>query len=106
MDAARFATFMTEDGVFRFGNGPASVGRPAIEAGVAGFFAALGGLAHRIHGSWTAGDRVFVQGEVTYTRRDGTAVTLPFLNLLEMRGGLINRYLVYADINPVWNPAG
>jgi hypothetical protein len=102
MDAARFAEFITPDGTFRFGNNPPAVGRAQITTAVGGFFGALGGLAHTIHGVWSADGRVFVQGEVVYTRKDGTSVTLPFFDLFEMDGEAIRTFLVYADVTPIW----
>jgi hypothetical protein len=36
---------------------------------------------------------------VTYTRRDGSLLTLPFANTFELRDGLIAIYRIYIDIS-------
>lgn len=105
MDSEAFAAFLAEDGVFRFGNGPAAKGREAASEAVGAFFASISGLRHRILGTWVHPDAIFCQGEVTYTRHDGSAITLPFVNVLRMDGNeKIKEYLVYADITPLFAP--
>jgi len=42
------------------------------------------------------------EGEVTYTRRDGTKVTVPFANVFELRGPLISIYRIYIDNSPLF----
>ena len=103
-DAAGFTRFLTEDASFRFGNAPAVVGRPAIEAAVSEFFGMLGGLRHRITLAADLGAHFLCRGETTYTRRDGSEVTVPFANVFEMEGGLVRDYQIYADLTPLWNP--
>ena len=76
-DARGFTTFLTEDASFRFSNEPAVVGRPAIEAAVQEFFAALAGLSHRITLAADLGAHFICRGETTYTRLDGSQVTVP-----------------------------
>jgi len=41
---------------------------------------------------------------VTYTRHDGTNLTLPFVNVFAMRGDLIQDYLIYIDATPLYAP--
>lgn len=103
-DAAGFAAFLTHDASFRFGNAPAVTGSAAIEAAVAGFFAALGGLSHRVTLSADLGEHVVCRGDTTYTRIDGSQVTVPFANVFEMQGGHVRDYQIYADLTPLWNP--
>jgi len=102
-DADAFAAFLTEDGEFRFGNAPPVVGRPAIRAAVAGFFAAIGGCRHRLIMSWTGHGSTVCEGEVTYTRLDGSTVTVPFVNVFELRSGRIRSYRIYIDNGPLFS---
>jgi hypothetical protein len=44
---------------------------------------------------------VFVQGEVTYVKHDGSALTLPFVNCFKIRGEKIHEYLIYVDPTPL-----
>jgi ketosteroid isomerase-like protein len=102
MDAEGFVGFLAPDAVFRFGSAPPVGGRAAIREAVGGFFDSIGGLRHELH-RFLAGDEcVFCDGEVTYTRRDGSQVTLPFADVFESRDGLITLYGIYIDIAPLY----
>jgi ketosteroid isomerase-like protein len=102
-DADAFARFIAEDGEFRFGNAPAVAGRAAIRAAVAGFFAAIGGCRHRLLVSWTGPGSAVCEGEVTYTRLDGSTLTVPFVNVLALGGGRIRSYRIYIDNGPLFS---
>jgi uncharacterized protein (TIGR02246 family) len=102
MDAEKFASFLADDGVFRFGNGPAAEGREAIRQAVAQFFGSVHALRHRLLGVWSLPDVVFCEGEVTYTRKDRSEVTLPFFNVFKMQGGKVREYSIYADVTPLY----
>jgi ketosteroid isomerase-like protein len=104
-DADAFAGFIAEGGEFRFGNAPPVVGRAAIRAAVAGFFAAIGGCRHRLLHSWTGPGSAVCEGEVTYTRLDGSTLTVPFANVFELGGGRIRSYRIYIDNGPLFSAA-
>jgi ketosteroid isomerase-like protein len=101
-DAQAFAGFLAADGEFRFGNAPPVVGRDAVRDAVAGFFGAIGGCRHRLLRAWQAEGSVACEGEVTYTRHDGSQVTLPFANVFVLRGGEIASYRIYIDNAPLF----
>lgn len=101
MDADTFVSFLTEDGQFRYGSNPPTVGKAAIRDGVVAIFSQFKQLQHRLVGTWAHPDAVFVQGEATYTKHDGSQVTMPFLNCLKMRGDKIHEYLIYIDPSPM-----
>jgi hypothetical protein len=84
MDPDGFVRFLTDDGSFRFGKIPAIRGRPAIRDAVAHFFASIGGLSHHITGIYEQGDTAIVEGEVTYTRKDGSRITIPFADFFTL----------------------
>jgi ketosteroid isomerase-like protein len=96
-DAAAFAGFLAEDARFRFGNLPAVEGRAAIREFVAGFFAGIRAVSHRVPDVWQADDTVICRGEVTYTRHDGSTLTVPFANVLLMAGDRVRDYRIYMD---------
>ncbi len=103
MDAAAFARLITADGRMRFGNGPFMEGRQQIENGVAGFFASLQGLSHRLERAWTLPDAHALQGVVTYTRKDGKRVEIPFTDVFVMApDGRVKEWLVYSDMAPLF----
>jgi ketosteroid isomerase-like protein len=103
-DAKRFAGFLTNDAVFRFGSAPPVQGRSAIEEAVSGFFASIAGCRHELHRTWTGPDSVSCEGEVTYHRHDGSELTLPFADVFDLRGKMISGYRIYIDIGPLFNP--
>lgn len=104
MDSPAFAGFLAEDAVFRFGNMPEVKGRGAITTAVEQFFSSIRGLRHRILHAWEQGSHVIVQGEVTYTRKDGKIVTVPFANIFWTVDGKVQEYLIYVDVSPLFAP--
>jgi hypothetical protein len=102
MDTSRFLSFLTQDGVFRFGNLPAATGHEAIRRAVDGFFSSIHASQHGILNVWSVPDHVICQGYVAYTRHDHSQLTLPFVNVFGMRGKLIHDYLIYIDATPLF----
>ena len=96
-NAAGFVDFLTSDAQFRFGNAPVVVGRDAIHAAAAGFFAAIASSRHRLLGMWNGAATAVCEGEVTYTRHDGSTISVPFANVFELRGDKIAAYRIYID---------
>jgi len=101
-DTAKFVSYLTPDGEFIFGNAPAAVGHAAVGAAVSGFFAAIGGCRHRLTATWDGPESAVGEGTVTYTRLDGSTITLPFVDVFHFRGGKIGRYQIYMDVNPLF----
>ena len=102
-DADGFVAFLTPDAEFRFGNAPAVHGREAIRAAVAGFFTVIAGCRHRLIGAWNGPGTAVCEGEVTYTRLDGSTVTIPFVNVFELRGERVASYRIYIDNAPLFS---
>ena len=102
MDTEGFLGFISDDATFRFGSSPAASGREEIRAAVEQFFASFAALRHDLHQVISDGGAVACEGEVTYTRHDGSTITLPFANVLKVDGDLISRYRVYIDIGPLF----
>ena len=101
-DTAAFVGFLSDDAVFRFGSAPAVQGHEAIFAAVDGFFGSIADLCHSIHNALAHGSTQVCEGEVTYTRLDGTQITLPFTDVFEYDGDLISHYKIYMDVNPLY----
>jgi ketosteroid isomerase-like protein len=102
MDADRFAGFLAPDCTFRFGNLPAVEGRPAVRDFVAGFFGALGGIRHEVVERIESPGRLAMHGFVTYTRKDGSTLRVPFANVFHLDGGLVREYLIFIDNNALF----
>jgi ketosteroid isomerase-like protein len=101
-DSVKFASFLAPDARFRFGSAAPVIGREAIAQAVEMFFAAIRSLEHRLLQQWPAADSLVCEGEVTYTRHDGSRITLPFANVFRLRAGLIEDYRVYVDMAPLY----
>lgn len=102
-DAAAFVGFLTEDATFRFGSAEAIKGRAAIAAGVDAFFASIKACSHNVTKTIAHESTLICEGEVTYTRHDDTKVGVPFVDIFELTGDLINDYKIYIDISPVYS---
>jgi ketosteroid isomerase-like protein len=102
MDTESFLSFIHEDATFRFGSSPAVSGHAGIRTAVESFFASFAALQHDLQQVIADGDAVACEGEVTYTRHDGSKITLPFVNVLKIDGALILQYRVYIDIAPLF----
>jgi ketosteroid isomerase-like protein len=103
-DTPGFLGFLAEDATFRFGNQPALRGRAPIGAAVEGFFGSIKASRHQVVTSWRHPDSVICHGWVTYTRADDRQVTLPFANVMLMRGELVGDYLIFVDLAPLFAP--
>lgn len=100
MDAEGFAAFLAEDAVLLFGNAEPVAGRPAAQAALEAFYATLGGIHHDIEVWRESGDAVFFHGRVTYTRRDGSTLCVPFADIFRLNSaGLIQDYRIFLDIS-------
>ena len=102
MDPDEFAEFITEDGTFVFGNAEPVTGRPAVREAVAGFYSTIKALQHEIGATWEGDDSLVAEGKVTYTRHDGSTITLPFVNVFRLQAELVRDYRIYIDIAPLY----
>jgi len=97
MDTDGFAAFLADDVVFRFGNAEPVVGKTAARDAVRGFFGSIRGLSHDVVRVWDEEDAVVCHGKVTYTLHDSSTLSVPFANILSVRGDLITEYLIFVD---------
>lgn len=104
-DDAAFGGFLAEDARFVFGNLPAVEGRAAIRDFVAGFFSGIRALSHSVPDAWQAGEVLICRGEVTYTRHDGSTLTVPFANVFRMEGDRVRDYRIYMDASALYAAA-
>jgi hypothetical protein len=96
-DSEGWLAFLAPDARFRFGNASIVEGKSAIGEAVTAFFASISGMRHNLVEVWDHSNTVIFRGEVTYSRLDGSTLTIPFLNVLKLEGSLIHDYLVYVD---------
>ena len=48
------------------------------------------------------GEASIAEAEVTYTRKDGTSVTLPVVTIYRTDGELIDDYRIFMDVAPLF----
>ncbi len=101
-DTEQFLSCIAPDAAFRFGSAPAVAGHDAIGAAVGGFFESIASLSHELNQTISSGSALVCEGDVTYTRHDGSEITLPFVNVFELADGLVAEYKIYIDIGPLY----
>jgi ketosteroid isomerase-like protein len=101
-DPVKFSNFITDDCLFRFGNLEAVRGVDAIQAFLQVFYDSIDSLSHALDEHWEIPCGVVCQGFTTYTRKDGSTLTVPFANILKTRNGKIYEYLIFADTSDLY----
>jgi len=108
-DAAGFAAVFTPDAWLRFGNNLPLTGPDAIREAIAGFFQAMVSLRHESKGIFLDGDTLFLEAVVTYTRHDGTTVSVPAMTVFQLAGKrqgtiMADNCRIYVDLAPLFAP--
>lgn len=98
-DPAAFADHLAPQAVFRFGNAPPVQGVDAVRTAVEGFLAGIRAIAHEVEDVLADGERIAAHGRVTYTRLDGSTLSVPFALIWYLRSGLIADYRIFADLS-------
>jgi ketosteroid isomerase-like protein len=101
-DTHRFIHHLADDCEFRFGNGPSVIGHEAIGAAVDAFWASIRASEHHLTDCWSGADSAACEGTCTYTRHDGSTITLPFVDVLHLRGDKATKYCIYMDVGPLY----
>jgi hypothetical protein len=104
-DTRTFISFLHADARFKFGNMPVVRGKDAIFEFVAGFFQAIRSIRHTNLEVWKLEGIRFVNGTVTYTRLDGSTLTVPFANTFKLEGDKIMDYLIFIDNSELFKSA-
>ena len=105
MEPDRFARHLSSDATMRFGNAEPVHGRDAIRDAWASFCETLDGVHHDVVEQWDVGDGGIVEASVTYTRKDGSRVTVPVVTIYRARGELIDDYRIFIDLAPLFAEA-
>ncbi len=103
-DTAAFLEKLSPTAVFRFGASPPARGKEAIGPAVDAFFSSIAAVSHHVARQVGDGSLLACEGEVRYTRHDGSTITLPFADFFEFDGDLIEGYRIYIEIAPLYAP--
>lgn len=101
-DTAAFLATLSPTAVFRFGASAPVRGKDAIASAVDGFFSSVSGIRHELKNQLRDGSLLACEGEVHYTRHDGSTITLPFADFFDFDGDLISGYRIYIEIAPLY----
>ncbi len=102
MEPDRFAAHLSDDVSFRFGNADTVHGRDAVREVWAGFCETVDGVSHAIVEQFESGEAVIAESDVTYTKKDGSTVTVPVVTIYRASGELIDDYRVFIDLAPLF----
>ena len=87
----------------RFGNAPPIHGTTAAEQAFRQFYGTLSGMRHRSEVLVSSGDLAAQMAVVTYTRRDGSEVSMPVASHLRRVGSRkIDRLWIFIDMAPLF----
>jgi ketosteroid isomerase-like protein len=101
MDPDRFAAHLADDVVMRFGNAEPVRGRAAVRDTWAAFCETIDGVEHDLVEQWSTDTATIVESNVTYTRKDGSRVTVPVATIYREDGDRIADYRVFIDLAPL-----
>jgi ketosteroid isomerase-like protein len=102
-DHDTIAALTAKDVHFRFGNADPTNTQSELLAAARSFRDAIADLHHTFVNVWEVNDgTVIATMDVNYRRLDGRGLTLPCCNVFRVRDGLVDTYLIYMDVNPVF----
>jgi ketosteroid isomerase-like protein len=103
MHVENFVEFFHDDALYQFSNFPLAYGPRGIIDSSQGFLAKVGAVDHHIKNLWkVSADTAVCEMDVTYTRHDGKAFTLPCCDTIRIQGGKVRELRIYMDITPVF----
>jgi len=104
MEPTQFAKLLTDDSKFKFGNFPTATGKEAIAKAQTDFYSSIKGLKHEVVHSWHDKSGIVAEMNVTYTRHDGSTVTLPVTDVFKIKDNKVAGTYIYMDITPLYAP--
>ncbi len=96
-DVKTFLSYLDDDANFKFANLPVVSGQKNIGEFLDGFFKSIKSLEHKNLEVYELEDIRFVNGNVTYTRHDGSTLSVDYSNTLKLKGNKIYDYLIFVD---------
>jgi ketosteroid isomerase-like protein len=104
--AREFSEFFTENAAWTFANNPPMRGRDAIRRNAELIFSQLDGIGHQLVSFSVQDHTLFTEGRVTYLRKDGKKIELPFSSVTFFDDRqLIQEYRTYIDPSPLYETA-
>lgn len=105
-DIEQLAAWFDDAIEVRFGNQPAIHGKMAAREAFAGFWSSIAGMRHHREALVSLGDMAAQMSIVTYSRHDGSTVSLPVASHLRRSApGRIDRLWIFIDLAPLFAEA-
>jgi ketosteroid isomerase-like protein len=98
----RLARYLTENCTFVYANSDPVIGRANVAEVSKTFMALIAGIKHQLLDVWVSDDVVISRLDVTYTRKDGSALKVPAVTIWRLREKQINDYRIYIDVSPLF----
>ncbi|KAA1000896.1 nuclear transport factor 2 family protein [Paraburkholderia panacisoli] len=102
MNEQGFANCLTENCTFVYANSDPVIGRANAAAASQNFLKLLAGIKHHLVNVWAFEDVIVSQISVTYTRKDGSTLTIPAVTIWKLQDKLIDECRIYVDISPLF----
>lgn len=99
----RLLELHTDDTRLAFGNYPVVEGQDGVRAALSDFWSTIKAMSHQVTGAWSLHDGRVGIAEllVTYTRHDGSQVTIKACTTLRRRDGLVSEIRIHGDFTPI-----
>jgi hypothetical protein len=97
LDPDELLPYFDETACLRLGEGSPVVGKVDIRRAIVRFFETLRGMHYEHVGFWITEGSAVLEAEVTYTRRDGSTVTLPTASILRFEHRQVTDYHVLSE---------
>lgn len=97
-DEQQLTPFLTEDCTFVYANSDPVIGRANIAETSKNFMALIARIEHQLLEAWAVDDVIVSRLNVTYTRKDGSTLTVPAATIWRMRDKQIHEYRIYIDV--------
>jgi ketosteroid isomerase-like protein len=94
----------TEDTSLKFNYHPAVVGRDAVREAMKHFWSTVAAMKHTFHTVVEQGNAAALEATCTYTKLDGTVVSLPVVTVIDRRDGMVAAQRIYIDMAPLESP--
>ena len=94
---SEFVRHFADDATFAYGNGPVLRGPAQIEEMMNTLLSQIRSISHEVEDVVTDGSKYASQVRATFTRHNGTALTLPGCSIIERQVRGIVDYRVYID---------
>ncbi|MGF6754049.1 nuclear transport factor 2 family protein [Paraburkholderia sp. GAS334] len=101
-DEQQLARYLTENCTFVYANSDPVTGRANVAEASKAFMALIAGIKHHLLDVWSFDDVVISRLDVTYTRKDGSTLTVPGVTIWRLRDRQIDDYRIYIDVAPLF----